>query len=93
MMYKKCDEVIKFILEAMESWKVDLIAGGRTLAEMRIQRGIIQGDALSPLSFIIAIMPLKHILRKWTESYKFSKSQEKINNFMYLDYIKLFAKN
>ena len=50
----------------MKTWRVDLTAGGRSLAEAKIQRGIFQGDALSPLLFIIAMKPLNHILRKCT---------------------------
>ena len=38
-------------------------------------------------------MPLNHILRKCTAGYKLSRSQEKINHLMYMDDIKLFAKN
>ena len=39
------------------------------------------------------MMPLNHILRKCTAGYKLSRSQEKINHLMYIDDIKLFAKN
>ena len=73
--------------------RVELTAGGKILAETKILRGIFQGDALSPLLFIIAMMPLNHILRKWTAGYKLSRSQEKINHPMYIDDIKLSAKN
>ena len=38
-------------------------------------------------------MPLNHILRKCAAGYKLSRSQEKINQLMYMDDIKLFAKN
>ena len=38
------------------------------------------------------MMPLRHILRKFTAGYKLSRSQEKINHLMYMDDIKLFAK-
>ena len=38
-------------------------------------------------------MPLNHILRKCTAGYKLTKSQEKTNYLMYMDDIKLFAKN
>ena len=38
-------------------------------------------------------MPLTHIFRKCTAGYKLSRSQEKINHLMYMDDIKLFAKN
>ena len=77
----------------MKTWSVELTAGGRSLAEAKIQRGINQGNVLSPLLFIIAMMPLNRILRKCTARYKLSKSQENINHLMYRDDIKLFAKN
>ena len=92
-MYKISDEVINFIEKTMKTWRVELTAGGRRLAEAKIQRDIFQGDALSPLLFIIAMMPLNHILRKCTAGYKRSRSQEKINHLMYTNDMKLFAKN
>ena len=46
--YKISDEVIKFIEKTMKTWRVELTAGGRSLAETKIERGIFQGDALSP---------------------------------------------
>ena len=39
------------------------------------------------------MMVLNHILRKCTAGYKLTRSQEKINNVMYMDDMKLFAKN
>ena len=72
---------------------MELTAGGRSLTEAKIKRGIFQRDALSPLLFIIAMMPLDLILRKCTAAYKLSRSQEKINHLMYIDDVKLFTKN
>ena len=92
-MYKISDEVVNFIEKTMKIWKVKLTVGGKCLAEAKIQRGVFQGDALSQLLFVIAMMPLNHILRKCTGGYKLSKSQAKINHLMYMDDIKLFAKN
>ena len=77
----------------MKNWRVELTAGRKSLDETEIQRDIFQGDALSPLLFIFAMMPINHILRKCTAGYQLSRSQEKINNLMYIDDIKLFAKN
>ena len=92
-MYKISHEVINFIEKTMKTWRVQLTAGRRSLAKAKIQIGIFQGDALSPLLFIIAIMPLSHKPRKCAARYKFSRTQEKINHLMYMDDIKLFAKN
>ena len=89
-MYKKSDAVLNFIEKTMKTWRVVLTAGGRSLARAKLQRGIFQGDALSPLLSIITMMPLNHIIRKCTTGYKLSRSQEKINH---MDDIKLFAKN
>ena len=49
--YKISDKVIKFITEDKTSWKVELAARGKTLAEVKIQSEIFQGDMLSPLQF------------------------------------------
>ena len=73
-MYKISHAVINFIEKTMQTWRVELTAEGRSLAETKIQRGNFQGYALSPLLFIIAMMPLDHILRKCTARYKLSRS-------------------
>ena len=40
-----------------------------------------------------ATIPVNRLIRKCTERYKLQKSKEKINHLMYIDDIKLFAKN
>ena len=92
-MYKIPDQGVQFIQKTMQTWRVELTVGGKSLAEVKIQRGIFQRGALSPLLFVITTMPLNHILRKCTDGFKLSKSQEKINHLMYMDDINLFAKN
>ena len=86
-MHKILNEVISFIKKTMKTWRRKLKAGRKRLAATKIQRGIFQGDARSPLLFVIAMIPF----RKCTAGYKLSKSQEKINHLMYMDEIKLFC--
>ena len=57
-------EVIKFMEKTIETWRMELTTGGKSSAIVKIRRGIFQGDALPPSIFLIAIMPLNHILRK-----------------------------
>ena len=59
-MYKISDEVINFIEKTMKIRRGKLKKGGKSFAEEKIQRGIFQGDALLPLLFIIAMIPLNN---------------------------------
>ena len=77
----------------MKNWIVELKARGKEFTKVKILRDIFQGDALSPLLFVIRMMPLNHILMKMHSPItKLSKSPEKINYLMHMDDIKLFAK-
>ena len=61
-MYRISHEIIKFNEKTKENWKVELIIGVKSLAEVNIKRRVFQGDALSPLLFVIAMMPHNHIM-------------------------------
>ena len=58
----------------MKTCKVELTARGKTLAEVKIQRLIVQRDALLSLLFVIAMMPHIYILKECVGSYTFIKS-------------------
>ena len=92
-MYKIPYQVVQFTEKTMKTWTVELTAERKCLAVVKIQRGVFQGEALLPLLFEIAMMPLNHVHGKCTSGYNPSKSQEKINHLMYMNEIKLFAKN
>ena len=77
----------------MKNWRVELTAGGKSLAEVKIQRVIFHGDILSPLLFAMAIMLLTHNIRKCINVYKLHKWQERNNHFIYMDDIKQFVEN
>ena len=46
----------------------------------------------SPLLFVIALIPLTLILKKCKNGYNFSRAKDKINHLLYMDDLKLFAK-
>ena len=71
-------EYESLLVSSMEKWKVMLCPGNSELGEVEIKQGIFQGDSLSPLVFILALIPISSILRKTKAAYEFSESKEKI---------------
>ena len=91
-MLKISDNIKKFIRGNMEKWKTILENGNQQLGEVHIRRGIFQGDSLSPLMFVMAMMPLTNILRKLNQGYT-TKNKSKINHLLYMDDLKLYGKS
>ena len=77
----------------MKDWRVELTCANEHLGEVRIKRGIIKGDALPTLLFVIALIPLTSVLKTTKHGYEFAKNGEKINHLLYMDDLKLYAKN
>ena len=81
----------KLLTESMKDWRTELSSGGNVLGEVHIKRGIFQGNSLSPLLFVIAMIPLSLVLRKSRFAYEFNG--ERINHLMFMDDLKLYAKS
>ena len=58
----------------MKNWKVELITGEKTLAEVKIQQGVFQADVILLLLFEIAMIPPSYTLKKHNGGYRFIKS-------------------
>ena len=69
--------------------------GGEELGEVRIRRGIFQGDTLSPLLFVVAMIPLTLLLRKegGERGYRFGAEGKRINHLLFMDDLKLYGRN
>ena len=81
------------IRNSMPKWKTVLSSEGEALGEVSINRGIFQGDSLSPLLFVIIMIPLSIILRKIKAGYKMNKNSDMINHLLFMDDLKLYASN
>ena len=68
-----------------------MCGGNSPLRKVNIKRDIFQGDSLSPLMFVLALIPLILILRKTKAAYEFSGSKEKINHLLFIDDLKLHS--
>ena len=58
-----------------------------------MKRGIFQGNSLSPLLFVLSMVPFSLILRKVNTSYEWGKNKYKLNHLLLMDDLKLFSKN
>ena len=73
--------------------KINLYADGKLLESVPIRRGIIQGDSFSPLLFVIALLPLTHILRETGMGYQLERNRAKVNHLFFMDDLKRYGKN
>ena len=87
------ENIKSLLVNSMETWKVMLCSGNSELGEVEINRGIFQGDSLSPVLFVLALIPLSLILRKAKAGCEFSKSKEKINHLLFMDDLKLYSRS
>ena len=87
------ENIKSLLMNSMEKWKVMLCSGNSELGEVEIKRGIFPGDSLSPLVFVLALIPLSLILRKAKAAYEFSESKEKINHLLFMDDLKLYSRS
>ena len=63
-MVRGAKNMITIISNSMMNWKTVLTSGGTDLGQVDIRRGIFQGGSLSPLLFILIMLPLTLVLRK-----------------------------
>ena len=68
------DNIIGLIKQSMNKWKTNLYADEKLLGSVPIKEGIFQGDSISPLLFVIAVLPLTHILRETGMGYHLEKN-------------------
>ena len=84
--------VRSFVNTSMKQWNTELTASNQRLGNVKIRRGIFQGDSLSPLLFVLMI-PLTLVLRQTKAFYELKKGSKKINHLLFMDDLKLFATN
>ena len=77
----------------MDGWKTQLMGNGNVLGTVDIKRGIFQGDSLSPLLFVMIMIPLSMRLRDLDLGYMLKNDRSrKINHLLFMDDLKLYAR-
>ena len=77
----------------MESWRTVFFSGKNKLGKVNVRRGIFQGDFLSPLLFVVALIPATIVLRILKQGYSFGKGKERFNHLLFIDNLKLYGSN
>lgn len=91
---KVAGNITSFLSNTMKHWKSTLSCNGSTLGTIDVNRGIFQGDSLSPLLFILAMLPLSYLLsRENSLGFRFGNFGEVINHLFFMDDLKLYAKS
>lgn len=98
--YKIHPKYIKFLEKNMKNWKTKIHlktpSTNITTDMIKINTGIFQGDALSALWFCISLNPLSNLLNRTEYGFNIRNQKQnvhKINHLLYMDDIKLYAKN
>lgn len=86
-----------FLRYAMDHWSTNLqLSTGKgdvPVGDIKIKRGIFQGDAFSPLWFCLAVKPLTSMLNRQEKGFKLEQPGAQVSHLFYMDDLKLYAEN
>ena len=85
------DNILEFVKRSVANWQTEFTSCGESQAKVNIRRGIFQGDSLSPLLFVICMIPLTHVLRKAKARYTLDGGEE-TNHLLFMDNLKLYGR-
>jgi hypothetical protein len=90
-------KIVKFCKLSVEKWstKLQLKTNQEVIQSslMKINRGIFQGNSLSPLLFCIALIPLTNELNRSKCGYQVYRTERKTNHLLYMDDLKLIGRS
>ena len=82
-----------FLNISMKAWKLELNVSGKKFGEVDIRGGIFQGHSLSPLLFVLRMVPFTWLLRRAKAGYELGNKGFKLNHLLLMADLKLSAKS
>ena len=84
--------IIDFFATSLRQSYVDLFLNNTCLGNIKIRKGIFQGDSVSPLHFVISLLPLSLLLNRENLGYQLKDSNDlHISHRLYMDDLKLYS--
>ena len=74
------------LAEGMKSWRVELMRGEENLGDVNIR-------SLSPLLFVVYLVPLTHMQRDDAPGYHSASNRLKVDHPFFMDEVKLYRSN
>lgn len=92
--YKICPKIIAVLEQLMSTWRTNILFNNINDGNIKISRGIFQGDSLSAMWFCLALNPLSTLLKNTNKGYRLNmRNCRKLSHLLYIDDLKLFAEN
>ena len=85
--------IIELLKRSIQSWRTVVFSGKNKLGKVNARRGIFEGDSLSPLLFVVALIPAIIVLSILKQGYSFRKGKERFNHLLFIDDLKLYGSN
>ena len=93
LLYGMHPKICGVIASSMQFWRTTLTCNNVVLGDMNICRGICQGDSLSSLPFVLALMPISYLLCQTNKGYTVKDCDVRLNHLLYVDDIKLYGRS
>ena len=76
--YKVNSKLIRILENIIKRWNIDLYYNDNKIIKIHLQNGILQGDTMLPLLFIISINPILDKLDEIIEGVEIKKREQNI---------------
>ena len=88
--------IIRLFESSFQQCVVNVVQAGSALGKIHIKRGLFQGDSVSPIHFIVGLIPLSLLLARQGRGYSISNPEAPhtdvdINHRLYMDDLKLYS--
>lgn len=90
-MFEVTENMQMVLVNSMGKCLTEPTSGGQKLGAVRIKRVIFQGDILSPLLFVLALIPVSLVLGEVKARYHLGDLRGKVKPLFFIDNLKLYG--